>query len=106
MTAEIEGKFTKWAIGILTTGLIGAFTWAWNLNADIAVMESRMLQDSNSKQTADEVLKNWSSLKSTQESHARQLQNLWKHLNAAQEKEIKWENRVSRIESKLDYCCD
>lgn len=106
MTEELNDKFTKWAIGILTTGLVGAFSWAWNLNSEIAVIKSKQLQDKSSIETASQVLQDWSSFKSTQESQGRQLKNLWEHLNEAQKKELHYENRISRLETKQEICCE
>ena len=105
MRQELNDKFTKWAIGILTTGLVGAFSWAWNLNADLAVIQSNMLNDRSSNETKDEILKDWSSTKSTQEAHARQLRSIWEKYNDAQEKELRNEQRLTRIETNLDNCC-
>lgn len=107
MTApDINKKFVTWAVGLLTTGLVSSLSWAWNLDSKIAVLEANQLNDRNSIETADEVLKNWSSINSTQESHARQLKGLWEHLNKAQEKEAAALQRLSRIEIKQEICCD
>lgn len=103
---KMRDKLVGIAISVLTAGLIGAFTWAWNLNSDIAVMQSRMLQDNNSRETADAVLKDWSSIISTQESHSRQLQNLWGKMNEAQNKEEAALQRLVRIEVQQEICCD
>ena len=106
MTTELNDKFTKWAIGLLTTGLIGAFSWAWNLNSEIAVIKSKQLQDKPSIETAEQVLKDWSKMTRDVDALASQMRKMWENYNTAQEKEVRWENRISRIEIKQEICCE
>lgn len=102
----LDERVGKWAIGVLGTAVMALAGFLWNVNAELAVMKSEMLRDKNSKETADEVLKNWSSLKSTQEAHARQLQSIWGKYNDGIKEARDMEKRVSKIEVKLDICCD
>lgn len=103
----------KWALGIVGSLILSLGGWVYNQGANIAVLENKIqnlehqiLKDDNSKQTANDVLKDWSSFKSTQESQGRQLKNLWEHLNEAQRKELHYENRISRLETKQEICCE
>lgn len=102
----IDERIGKWAVGLLSTAVIALAGFLWNVNAELAVIKSDMLHDKSSKETADEVLKDWSSFKSTQEAHARQLQSIWSKYNEGLKEARDMEKRVSKIEVKLDICCD
>ncbi len=109
----LRNKIMNIAVTILTAGLIGAFTWAWNLNAANAVMEERVdaieleIKEAAFDEEKDhEIIKDFSSIITRVESIERQLVELWKNLNQAQDKEILWERRLTRQEAKIDYCCD
>tara|TARA_R110000803_G_scaffold36811_16_gene79199 strand:+ start:5131 stop:5460 length:330 start_codon:yes stop_codon:yes gene_type:complete len=104
-TNKLREKIMNVAVSILTAGLIGAFTFAWNLNAEIAIIKNTIITDSNSKETADEVLKDWSKEVRNIEALQSQMKSMWKNVNMAQEKELKWEHRISKIEAKQDICC-
>lgn len=109
MTTEankLREKIMNIVVSVLTAGLIGAFTWAWNLNSEIAVIKSNMILDKSNHDTAEEVLKEWSGINQEIEAIKRQLVNIWKKYNIAQEKELKWERRVSKLEIKQEICCD
>ena len=104
--AKLREKIMNVVVSILTAGLIGAFTWAWNLNAEIAVIKSNMLQDDSSHDTAEEVIRDWSKQVREVDALKSQMKAMWKNVNLAQEKELKWEHRVSKIEAKQDICCE
>ena len=102
---EIESKIGKWALGILSSVVIGLFVFLWNLNSELAVIKSKQLQDKASIETADKVLKDWSKMERTVEGLERQMQNMWKNYNKALEEKEKAAERVTRLEAKLEYCC-
>lgn len=106
-TAEkIKERVYQIALSLSMLISSASFGWAWDTNAEMAVIKSNQLQDKSSRDTADDVLKEWSSIISTQESHTRQLQNLWGKMNIAQDKEEAALQRLTRIEVQQEICCE
>lgn len=103
---SIDERVGKWALGLMGTAVMALAGFLWNMNAEIAVMKSEMLRDKNSKETADEVLKNWSKMNSRMEAIERQMRSIWEKYNKALEQKEAATERVAKLEAKLEYCCE
>lgn len=105
MTAPSSNQIGKFFSILSPTMAVAAFSWAWTLNAEIAVLKENRLNDKSSIETANEVVKEWEGVKGKLESHSGQLRGLWDHLNDAQDEKPIILERIQRLETKIEYCC-
>ena len=78
---EINNAVVKWLFGVLASIILALGSWVYSMSGIIAKQDNMI------------------------ESHERQLINLWKKVNEAQEKENIAVQRLARLEADVNNCC-
>ena len=78
---KLSENVLKWIFGIIASLILTLGGWVYDMSGTIAELRSEV------------------------NSHERQLQNLWRNYNIAQDKENAALQRVVKLETQIENCC-